>query len=223
MKKLAAVFLSFVLASVPAVAFDLSRVSFVDDFLGINFDSRWNFLPGGTGKRSLEPLVGGWARLWTLNATGNSRMRLGEELGNSAYNVPHWCVCRNAVAEAIVFINTVPNAMVSIGFMGINDPQNIGGALHYNPAVSPVWWLQTIVDGQITNVSTNWTHTNGRTFRVRIETSPAEVRAYINGNLVATSTTTIPQNGLVFELQIWNLNGFAAGMWVDAVAIEQDR
>lgn len=224
MRKIGAFLAALALVLAPgAQAIDLSRVSFTDDFLGVAFDARWNFVPAGTGKRRLEPLVGGWLKLYTGTAAGTARMRIGEEPGNSLFNVPNWCACRSAVAEAVVFLNTLTGAQATIGFTGINDPQNVGGALLYNPLANDSWVLQTVADGQITNTDTNWTHTAGWTFRARIETSPTEVRAYINGVLVATNTTNIPQGGQTYELQLWNITPFAAGMWVDAVGIEQDR
>lgn len=206
------------------MSLDLSKVTFVDDFLGIAFDARWHHSVAGTGARNLEPYVGGWGRLYTGNEAGTSRMRLGEEPGNSPYNVPNWCACKNAVAEAVILINTVTGARATFGFCGLDDPADVAAALVYNPEISPYWrFYSGVTEQQFTETITNFTHVAGQKYLYRVEMSPTAVRAYVNGNLIATHTTNIPQTGQALELQLWNVVPFSAAMYVDVVGIEQNR
>lgn len=209
---------------------DSSKVSFSDDFLGIAFDARWStsFTSPGFRELSTSPSIGGWGRLAVTNsALGNARMRLGEDPGTGLFNLLNFAASKTTIAETIVFLNLATDVQATIGFIGLNDPTNVGGALLFS-APSFQWILQTVAGGNATTVNTGFTHIPGTAFKVRIELSTTAVNAYINGNLLAQITTNIPTTGLAWEYQVWNVvksgGGFSSpSLWFDYFGIEQNR
>lgn len=215
----------------------LKNIQFVEDFLGIKIPDRFSTSVAGDGSIGISacPSIGGWVQLLVAGPNRSvARLRLGEDPDDSHYDCLNFSTQKQARAVTRVILSRIEDLQATIGWISENDPDNVGGALVYRNAndlkkgtIKGQWLLQTVRDKVYSIVKTGWQHKPNEPFEVAINVTPKRVDAYINGKLMATSTSNIPSKPMAFEWQIWNKkpgDGYSsATMWVDVVKITQNR
>ncbi len=231
----------------------IEGLDFTEDFLGIAPPSRFSFsiTKGGSISISASPSVGGWLE---LKASGPgeeaTRLRLGEDQDDSHYDALNFSNRHGASAATRVMLPDTEGFKATIGWISVNDPDNVGGAVLYRDTkyvsgfcatgalrycVSPEvrkkacgkptgqWFLQTVANRQACDTPTNWRHEPGKSHVISITTSCKEVIAYADGQPMARIVQRIPDKPMASEWQIWNHKKDRAQMFVDAVRVKQSR
>jgi hypothetical protein len=164
-----------------------------------------------------------------------TRLRLGGDPGSGdPIDVRNWNVNRDIAYETRVFFNTVNYVQSSIGFVGLNDPNNFLEFYYHAPDASTSTWKLAITSNTPNGlfIDTGFTHPQSQWVVFRIETTrgtPPMARAYINGTLVATHTgPQIPTMNLVPEYNCYNFQQQGGlwslvGLWVDYLHVTQAR
>jgi hypothetical protein len=213
---------------------DVSKVSYVEEFLGDQIPDIFNISTAGNGAvvPSQLAMINGWAQMSGYGNESVARMRLGEDRQDSGKHHLNFSVRHHARGSARLVINSEADLHVTVGFVGLDDPANVGGALLYR-SESKSWWLQCTKNyhgdpANVTNIDTRWKHKPGVPFVLTISTSPSKVDAYVDGQLIGTCTTNIPTaHGMPWEFQLWNARtatGWSApALWIDYLAVRQER
>jgi hypothetical protein len=203
----------------------MANVSWFDEFLGVALPDRYSVSITGSGKVGVaaNPSIGGWVEVSTAyTGLGSSLLRLNPPSSGPYDGSGVW----TSVGEQRVLINTALDTDATIGFIARDDGSTIGGALLYRSDLGQ-WIFQTGSGGQYTNIATNWVHTPGQAFTIRIETGPGYSAAFIDDVEVARSTTNIPSGHLwAWDTQIWNKpradEYSVPRIWVDYLWVEHD-
>lgn len=214
---------------------ELSRVRWMDDFLGVAIDARYSQVRDGTGVigPARGAIPGGALSLETSStAAGVARVRLGEERATGAWDVRSFTAGKSVVLRARVQMNRVDGLLATVGFVGPEDPQYAIAAL-YNPAVNERWVFEVNNASSRLHLSTTFQHTPGAWSVIEILTTAGPIPTAalrIDGKEEARVATegAVPLEGLAAELQLWNVDQgggrwSAAAMQVDYLSIEQDR
>ncbi|MCC7383848.1 MAG: hypothetical protein IT384_18545 [Deltaproteobacteria bacterium] len=219
----------------PSAQAELSRVRWMDDFLGVAIDARYSQARDGTGvirpARGATP--GGALSLETSStAAGVARVRLGEERATGASDVRSFTAGKSVVLRARVQMNRVDGLMATVGFVGPEDPKYAIAAL-YNPAANERWVFEVNNGSARSHLSTTFQHPPGAWWLIEILTTAGPIPTAvlrIDGKEEARVATggAVPLEGLAAELQLWNVDRgggqwSAATMQVDYLSIEQDR
>jgi hypothetical protein len=204
----------------------LDTVIWHDEFLGGNIRQEYevSLVKDGFVGPSSSPAVGGWMEM-SAGGTSVARVRLGEEPGSSHHNLLQWSVEKNLRARARIRLNRITNIMVTVGFVGENDPDNVLAAVYRGDQFG--WILETINEKRFTNKATGWAHAPDQTFIVEIRANLEGAALYIDGAEVARSNENITRKPLAWEFQLWDVEkeegGSDAKMYVDYLTISQDR
>jgi hypothetical protein len=203
-----------------------------DDFLGFRIDPRYSQNTSGTGYIDTATFTGSAVRLYTLShGAGLARLRFGEDSGNSSYDVRNWLPSKNILFETRVSFNSNTNMQATVGFVGLNDPDNVLAAI-LDTQANPQWIFQarshTGGHQYGVNVPTGFLHAPGEWIDFTIVTEGGEAFLFINEVLVASvQYPEIPDSDLTPEFQIWNrLSGnqwTQITMWVDWFYVHQKR
>jgi len=209
------------------------KIVWFDDFLGIKLNPTYALSLSGTGNVKISEGPGGIVALYTTTlGPGGSRMRLGEEPGNSPFNATNFNGRQNLRYKARVFVNRNSDVQVTVGLTGLNDPKNVLALVFNQHDSSGKWDFEVINEEHRMLAPTDFLHESGRYFTVRIETEFGEgecrcAKAYINDQLKATVAEEFIPSGLVAEFQAWNRaieNGYSQiTLYVDYLSIVQDR
>jgi hypothetical protein len=222
----------------------MRRIEWHDDFLGQKLRPEYSMVPGTAGPSHGPVNIGGaWWELRTTTPQNHSgRIRLGDDptdTGGTALAMPflHAALARGRT-RVCLDANLHMNA--TIGFVGPDDPNGVGGSILYRYQFGYQGWkLQTVKLGVSTNTALvnaagmQFNHTPGVPFEVDIFLSPKAVVATVfapGGPYMAANTTNIPDGGAAWEYQIWGHEQNAGqGDWAtptmkfDYLNISQDR
>lgn len=211
------------------------KVSWFDDFLGMEISNAYALSLAGTGNAVINQhsSVGGIVALYALSSDkGAARMRLGEDIGNSFFDVRNFLATKNLKYRSRVFLNRTDDIQATIGFTGLNDPDNVLALIYKSSWNNQTWVFQTIRDKNRLDTPINFLHKPGERFTVRIEVEWGETpiaRVFINDEeKAAVQGDTIPNTALCAEYQVWNVQS-DEGTWsqptlyVDYLSITQDR
>lgn len=203
----------------------MATISWFDEFLGVALWNDYSVATSGTGniRLSANPSIGGWLALGAGPAGAGAAQLRYVTPADTGYDGLGWAT----FGEQRLLISTILNIDLTIGFVSIDNPANVAGALLYRADLGH-WIFQTGADGQYTNIATDWLHTPGETFTVRVETGTGYSAAFIDGVEVARSTTNLPGDERVaWDTQVWNqahASGYSAPtVWVDYLWVGHDN
>jgi len=197
------------------------RFHIYEEFVSTVLPARWNSTGSGTGSSvTTLDLVNGVIRLTSGTTAGGERLVY---LGSAS--IHNFAPANNIVMEARVRTGAMTdNVRLQVGFTtslsytaseakatfyaanGINSGFWIGysstsaGNQSFTSAIDPTAW-----------------HT------LRIEVSSSAVNFYIDGSLLGTAETYVPNNNLLFILWARQFNNVSNYLDADVVYIEQDR
>ena len=203
----------------------MPNISWFDEFLGVGLWTDYSVATVGTGtiRLSANPSIGGWLALGAASSgAGSAHLRYATS-PDTGYDGVGW----TSFGEQRLLISTTLDTDLSVGFVSTDDPGRVGGALLYRANLGQ-WVFQTGADGQYTNIATDWLHTPGETFTVRVEAGAGYSAAFVDGVEVARSTTNLPAGDrLAWDIQLWNqakVGGYSAPtVWVDYLWVEHDN
>jgi hypothetical protein len=223
---LAVVFLGACGASaVPAR--DLSALEWHDDFLGANLRPEYSLQTFYAENTFVADRPGGWVEMRARGRYEKARMRLGDDPTDTSsveLNMPFFHVSRS-VGRSRVVLDSDVNVHATVGYVGPDDPNGVGGAwlYRYEFGQGPTWMLQTCAESQCSNIRAEWKHTPGEPFELEVRLMPGRVEGYINGELKAVSTQHVPSGGAAWEYQLWGYEGAEPIMQIDYLNIRQNR
>jgi len=226
---------------VSGAASRIDKVTWFDDFLGVNLRPEYSLSLVGKGFARLaeKPAIGGWMELAApVGESSVARVRLGEEPGSSHFNNLNWSIEKNLFAKIRLQLNSTTGLRATVGFVGENDPDNVF-ALEYRSVATAHCdknsWHLTAIDSPdwknnraaYESYCPNWTHEADQPFVIEFKLSPGSGSVFINGQHMIDVTEHITKGALAFEFQLWDEEN--NGVWsdvrmsVDYLLIEQDR
>ena len=169
-----------------------------DDFLGVALSGPYqtSTVGGGEVRLSSNPSIGGWLEL----GTSHTQSSVANFSSITSADAPVDADLAS-VGQQRVVINTATDFDFSIGFISQANPSAIGGILTYS-ALQQQWFFRTGSGSQTSSVAiTGWTHTPGRVFDVRIESSASSAAAFVDGVEIARLNSNLPSS----PLQSWDV------------------
>lgn len=205
-------------------------VVWFDDFLGAKLHPGYLTSIGQPASVTISasPGVGGAVMLAIgSSASGVARLRFGEEPVTGGVDARNFSARKNLVYKARVFLNRNTDVFATVGFVGRHDPHNVLAVIFDGES----WGFQVANEEITANIRTNFVHTPGKWFTVKIETVWGETptaRLYINDDLLATvEGAYVPVGDLCPEFQLWNVkmeSGYSQPtMWIDYLSVKQNR
>lgn len=219
---------------------DRRTVEFFDDFLGTGLNEQWSVVEpqiGGGLRISESPSVNGWV---CLEVTGEDdhpvRLRLGEGSDDGPSSVKNFHTKSPVIAETRVFIDTpspteFPEA--TVGFIGVNDPDNIPGALLIRPQGL---YLETAAvgsygDGEGSSRDSSNSEVSrarffpqsGIPFTIRIEAKESSTALVINGEEQAVNELGVSAQPALFEFQLWSKDKNPYRLCADYLSLQGER
>lgn len=210
---------------------DTTRVEWFDDFLGSRLHPAYSYVLTQADFAHPVDGIGGWFAITASDPEYNARFRLGDDPRDTfgvQMNMP-FAHAQHASGQTRVVMSHDAQVEATIGFVGPDDPNGVGGALLYrNDGTNAGWILQTCRDGECEMVPTGFRHAVGQAFTVEIRLAPGRVEALINGRRVAVSTEHVPTGGAAWEYQIWGMEAPGVArpqptMLIDFLSISQRR
>jgi len=196
-------------------AYPSNKILFYDDFLGGSPLACWIFT--GVGSESIQVADNGVIRVSSGTSSGNRRdMHWGDTLPLK--------VAKNVKYEAKVRSVQIANTVWCIFHLCYLDgtATNYIGVGDY-PFADTTYFVAITRAGAVSTTTTT-TIARDTAFHVfKVETSPASVKLYIDGTLVATHTTNIPTVGLQPLVYIETTIASAVHIEIDYIIIEGDR
>lgn len=208
----------------------------LDDFVGAAIGNKYLISNSGGGTTVIAPNVRGGAALLSTTTTqsGVTRLRFGGDPGTGdPVDVRNWNVNQDIVYETRFLFNSTNYMQSSIGFAGLNDPNNFLEFYYSAPNANVNTWKFAISANNPngTFLETGFTHPLSQWVVFRIETTrgtPPIVRFYINNILIGSfSAVQIPTTNLVPEYNCYNFpkdgQWSLVGLWVDYLYVSQSR
>lgn len=196
------------------------KVTYYCDFLGANLEDAFSSTVSGTGAAiAAQDQVSGVVRLTSgTGATATAKLYIGSD------SLRGFSGSKNAVWEARVRTGThTATVYFYNGFVEAVNGSNLDYAMFTSDASnSGSWYCLTNNNGntQTTNLtacsSTAW-------HMLRIELGATNVRFYIDGILVATHATQVPDEAMIGILNAYQSGGTSNYEEIDAIFIEQER
>jgi hypothetical protein len=211
-------------------------VSWFDDFLGSDLNPGYSKSFAGSGNIDMAsiPAIGGVLMLWaSAYESGAARLRFGEDpVSGPPYNALNFSAKKNLVYKARVFLNCDTDVEVTVGLIGYHDPEYVLAALYTAGEEKATWGLEVGNGEHHTAVATDFRHTPGIWFTVKIVAEWGETpvaRLFIDDQQMAEVVGDyVPEEGLCPEFQIWNMP-LQSGWWsqpslyIDYLSVTQDR